>query len=441
MTSTTETIDRIAALQALLPGDAPALVRKIRAAGMERFRERGFPTTRQEAWIYTNVAPIAKTPFRLAEPRPGLLDRGQLDGLTLGDEAAIELVFVNGHYVEPLSRVNEPTRVTVRSLATMLADRPEAIVPHIGTADGTGAEFPSLNAAFLHDGAIIQIPEGFEQEKPIHVLFVATRLPFPQMISPRVVVVAGANSRATVVETFAGLEESNYLTNHVSEIYLAENARLDHTRVQTESEHAFNISLTAVHQKRDSHFFSHALHLGGGLVRNEIRAVLDGEGSECVLDGLYVLENAQHVDNHTVIDHAKPHTTSQELYKGILDGRSRGAFDGKIVVRKDAQKTVSRQTNNNLLLTSDAIVDSKPQLEIYADDVKCNHGSTIGQLDEESLFYLRSRGIGKTEARNILTFAFGAEITERLKVATIRERIEAMLLGRLPSSPTGKEKA
>jgi Fe-S cluster assembly protein SufD len=270
---------------------------------------------------------------------------------------------------------------------------------------------------------------------------VATRLPFPQMISPRVVVVAGANSRATVVETFAGLEESNYLTNHVSEIYLAENARLDHTRVQTESEHAFNISLTAVHQKRDSHFFSHALHLGGGLVRNEIRAVLDGEGSECVLDGLYVLENAQHVDNHTVIDHAKPHTTSQELYKGILDGRSRGAFDGKIVVRKDAQKTVSRQTNNNLLLTSDAIVDSKPQLEIYADDVKCNHGSTIGQLDEESLFYLRSRGIGKTEARNILTFAFGAEITERLKVATIRERIEAMLLGRLPSSPTGKEKA
>jgi len=435
MTTVTDTsLDRLAALQVTLGHDAPELVGKIRAAGLARFRERGFPTTKQEEWIYTNVAPIAKTPFRLAEPRQGLLDRAGIEEFTLGSEAAIELVFVNGHYIEPLSRVNEPTKITVRSLREMLHERPEAIAPYIGTADGTGAEFPSLNAAFLEDGAFIQIPTGVVQEKPIHVLFIATRLPFPQLISPRVVVVAGANSQSKIVETFAGLEEANYLTNHVSEIYLADNARIDHTRVQTESEHAFNIGLTAVHQKRDSHFFSHALHLGGGIVRNEIRATLDGEGSECVLDGLYVLENTQHVDNHTVIDHAKPHATSQELYKGILDGRSRGAFDGKIIVRKDAQKTLSRQTNNNLLLTSDAIVDSKPQLEIYADDVKCNHGSTIGQLDEESLFYLRSRGIGQTEARNILTYAFGAEITERLEVETVRSRVEKLLLGRLPAS-------
>jgi len=435
MTTAADTnLDRFAALHATMRPDVPELVAKIRAAGMARFLERGFPTTKQEEWIYTNVAPIAKTPFRLAEPRHGLLDRAQLDAFTLGDEAAIELVFVNGYYVEPLSRVNEPTKITVRSLGQMLTERPEVVSSHIGTAEGTGAEFPSLNAAFLEDGAFIQIPPGVVQEKPIHVLFVATKLPYPQMISPRVVVVAGANSESTIVETFAGLEEANYLTNHVSEIYLEDNARVDHTRVQTESEHAFNIALTAVEQKRDSHFFSHAIHLGGGIVRNEIRAVLDGEGSECLLDGLYVLENGQHVDNHTVIDHAKPHASSQEHYKGILDGKSRGAFDGKIIVRKDAQKTLSRQTNNNLLLTSDAIVDSKPQLEIYADDVKCNHGSTIGQLDEEALFYLRSRGIGAAEARNILTFAFGVEITERLKVEIVRRRLEKLLLGRLPSS-------
>jgi len=440
MTTATDTnIDRIATLQGTLPSDVPELLGKIRAAGLARFRERGFPTTKQEEWIYTNVAPIAKTPFRLSEPRHGLLDRQQLESYTLGDEAAIELVFVNGHYVEKLSRVNEPTKITVRSLGEMLRERPQAVAPKIGTAEGTGAEFPSLNAAFLEDGAFIQIPDGVVQEKPIHILFVATKLPFPQMISPRVVIVAGSNSQSTIVETFAGLEEANYLTNHVSEIYLEENARVDHTRVQTESEHAFNIALTAVHQERSSHFFSHAIHLGGGIVRNEIHAMLDGEGSECLLDGLYVLENSQHVDNHTVIDHAKPHSTSQELYKGILDGKSRGAFDGKIIVRKDAQKTLSRQTNNNLLLTSDAIVDSKPQLEIYADDVKCNHGSTIGQIDEEALFYLRSRGIGKTEARNILTFAFAAEITERLKVPTIRKRLEKLLLGRLPASAGDKE--
>ncbi len=439
MTTTTDnTIDQIAALQATL-GHGSARLETIRAAGMKRFVGRGFPTTKQEEWIYTNVAPIAKVPFRLAEPRQGLLDRGQLDEYTLGDDAAIELVFLNGHYIERLSRTNIPTRLTARSLADMLDDRPGTVEPFLGTARGTGAAFPSLNAAFLEDGAFIQIPDGVVQERPIHLLFVATALPFTQMVSPRVIIAAGANSEATIVETFVGLEDATYFTNHVSEIHLGANARLDHTRVQVESERAFNIALTAVHQDRDSHFFSHSIHLGGSIVRNEIHAVLDGEGSECMLDGLYVLENAQHVDNHTVIDHAKPHATSQELYKGILDGRSRGVFDGKIVVRKDAQKTLSRQTNNNLLLTSDAIVDSKPQLEIHADDVKCNHGSTIGQLDEEALFYLQSRGIGRTEARNILTFAFGAEITERLKVATVRERLEKLLLGRLPVSGGLKE--
>jgi Fe-S cluster assembly protein SufD len=210
--------------------------------------------------------------------------------------------------------------------------------------------------------------------------------------------------------------------------------------VQLESEDAFHVSLTSIRQERDSHVFSHAIQLGGALVRNEIHAKLDGEGSECQLDGLFVLRGSQHVDNHTLIDHAKPHATSEEFYKGVLDGRSRGIFDGKIIVRKDAQKTSSRQTNNNLLLSNEAIIDSKPQLEILADDVKCTHGSTIGQIDEEALFYLQSRGIGLTEARGILTFAFASEIVGRLKVETLKSRLETALLGRIPAPAGASER-
>ncbi|MGK2858679.1 MAG: Fe-S cluster assembly protein SufD [Thermoanaerobaculia bacterium] len=430
--TTDSAVDRLAGLHASLDGSS-TLVDELRLGGLARFRELGFPTTKQEEWIYTNVAPIARTEFRLAERRSGLLDLTAIAPYSLADEAALELVFVNGHYSDSLSRTLVPTPVTARSLAAMLAERADVVAPHLVAQDGA---FTALNTAFLHDGAYISIPEGRVIERPIHLLFISTPLATPQMTSPRIVIVAGRSAEARVVESYVGLGDAIYLTNVVTEIVAGENSRIDHTKVQLESEQAFHVSLTSVRQARDSHVFSHAIQLGGALVRNEIHATLDGEGSECQLDGLFVLRGSQHVDNHTVIDHAKPHATSEEFYKGVLDGRSRGIFDGKIIVRKDAQKTSSRQTNNNLLLSNEAIIDSKPQLEILADDVKCTHGSTIGQIDEEALFYLQSRGVGRTEARGILTFAFASEIVGRLTVETLKSRLETALLGRIPA-PSG----
>ncbi|MCM2314632.1 MAG: Fe-S cluster assembly protein SufD [Thermoanaerobaculia bacterium] len=432
LATTDSAVDRIATLHAELAG-GPVALQTLRADGLARFRELGFPTTKQEEWIYTNVAPIARMQFRLAERRPALIDRAAIESWSLAGEAAIELVFVDGHYSDSLSRVFVPSAVTARSLAAMLAERAELVASHLAARDGA---FTALNAAFLHDGAYLAIPEGKVIDRPIHLLFVSTQHASPQMTSPRVVVLAGRSSEVKIVESYVSIGEATYFTNAVTEIVAGENSRVDHTRVQLESESAFHVSLTSIQQARDSRVFSHAIQLGGSIVRNEIHATLDGEGSECRLDGLFVLRGSQHVDNHTVIDHAKPHATSEEFYKGVLDGRSRGIFDGKIVVRKDAQKTSSRQTNNNLLLSNEAIIDSKPQLEILADDVKCTHGSTIGQIDEEALFYLQSRGVGRTEARGILTFAFASEIVGRLEVETLKSRLETALLGRIPA-PSG----
>jgi Fe-S cluster assembly protein SufD len=427
--TTDSPVERLATLQSSLAG-GPAALQTIRADGLARFRELGFPTTKQEEWIYTNVAPIARMKLGLADRRPTLLDRAAIEPWSLAGEAAIELVFVDGHYSDSLSRTFVPSAVTARSLAAMLSERTELVAPHLAARNGA---FTALNAAFLHDGAYISIPEGKVIDRPIHLLFVSTPHAEPRMISPRIVVLAGKSSEAKIVETWASIGEGSYFTNAVTEIVAGENASVDHTRVQLESENAYHVSLTSVHQARASRYFSHAIQLGGAIVRNEISATLDGEGSECRLDGLFVLHGSQHVDNHTLIDHAKSNATSEELYKGVLDGRSRGIFDGKIVVRKDAQKTSSRQTNNNLLLSNEAIADSKPQLEILADDVKCTHGSTIGQIDEEALFYLQSRGVGRAEARGILTFAFASEIIGRLNVESLKSRLETALLGRIPA--------
>lgn len=434
--TTDSPVERLTTLQSSL-AFGPAALQTLRADGLARFRELGFPTTKQEEWIYTNVAPIARTEFRLADRRPTLIDRASIEPWSLAEEAAIELVFIDGHYSDSLSRTFVPSAVTARSLAAMLSERTEIVAPHLAARDGA---FTALNAAFLHDGAYISIPDGKVIDRPIHLLFVSTPHAAPHLISPRIVVLAGKSSEAKIVETYAAIGEGSYFTNAVTEVVAGENASVDHTRVQLESESAYHVSLTSVRQARSSRFFSHAIQLGGAIVRNEIRASLDGEGSECRLDGLFVLRGTQHVDNHTVIDHATPNCTSEELYKGVLDGRSRGVFDGKIIVRKDAQKTSSRQTNNNLLLSNEAIADSKPQLEILADDVKCTHGSTIGQINEEALFYLQSRGVGRIEARGILTFAFASELVERLNVASLKSRLETALLGRIPAPQGASER-
>jgi Fe-S cluster assembly protein SufD len=264
--------------------------------------------------------------------------------------------------------------------------------------------------------------------EPIQLVFLTTPSAEPAVAHPRTLILAGINSQAAIIETFAALEDGVYFTNGVTEIVLGEGAVLDHTKVQRESKNAFHIATQQVHQARASNITSHSIALGGGLVRNDVNVVLDAEGCECTLNGLYLANGRQHIDNHTRIDHARPHCASHELYKGILDGKAHGVFNGKIYVHQDAQKTDAKQTNKTLLLSEDAVINSKPQLEIYADDVKCTHGATIGQLDEEAVFYLRSRGVGQEEARSLLTYAFANDIISRIKVEPIRAGLEQALL-------------
>jgi Fe-S cluster assembly protein SufD len=289
----------------------------------------------------------------------------------------------------------------------------------------------ALNTALHQDGACILIERNVEVSKPLHLLFISSANGRPLASFPRNLIVAAEGSRVSLVEHYAGLNGGGYFTNAVTEIVQGENAAVDYYKIQEERRNAFHIATVQVRQSRSSRFSSHSISMGGALVRNDINAVLDGEGAECTLNGLYTLDGEQHEDNHTRIEHARPHCTSHELYKGILDGSSTGVFNGKIYVHKDAQKTDAKQTNKNLIRSEKAAINTKPQLEIFADDVKCTHGATIGQLDEEAVFYLRARGIGEEEARNLLTCAFARDIIDRIGIEAVRIKLEADLMQRL----------
>jgi Fe-S cluster assembly protein SufD len=403
---------------------------RLRQAAIDHFAEVGFPTLQDEEWRFTNVAPLARTAFQLAPYRPEGLTLEKIRQLAFGADAASRLVFVNGHFSRELSFVGRlPQGVVVAGLADTLATHPEWLEPHLARhTPHDQSPFTALNTAFIQDGAFVSIPKGVVVAEPIQLVFLATSATEPGVAHPRNLIVVGAGSQAVVVETYAGVKEGVYFTNGVTEIVLGENAVLDHSKVQRESKEAFHIATQQVHQERGSNFTSHSVALGGGLVRNDVNAVLDAEGCECTLNGLYLASGRQHIDNHTRIDHARPHCASHELYKGILDGKAHGVFNGKIFVHQDAQKTDAKQTNKTLLLSEDAVINSKPQLEIYADDVKCTHGATIGQLDEEAVFYLRSRGLGRHEARSLLTYAFANDIINRIKVEPIRAGLEQALL-------------
>ena len=288
--------------------------------------------------------------------------------------------------------------------------------------------FVALNTAALEDGAFISIPRNAVVDEPIHLLFVSTATEHPTVSHPRTLILAGENSQATIVETYVGPEGDVYFTNAVTEVVCAENAVIDHYKVQRESLAAFHIATMQVQLARSSNFTSHSIGLGGRLVRNDANAVLGGEGGECTLNGVYLANGRQLMDNHTAIDHAMPHCNSHEVYKGIIDGHARGVFNGKIFVRPDAQKTDAKQTNQTLLLSPDAQIHTKPQLEIFADDVRCTHGATIGQFSADALFYLRARGINKDDARALLTYAFASDIVSRIKVEPIRAQLDHALL-------------
>jgi Fe-S cluster assembly protein SufD len=381
-------------------GGDPALLKNLRQAAIERFAALGFPTLEDEEWRFTPLAPLTRVPFQ-ADP----------DLAADGPELLI------------------PGGVIVCDLVQALARYPELVEPHLARyADFEGHTFTALNTAFLRGGTFVYVPPGRVIEEPIGVNFVARAAGDPFVWHRRLLIVAGRNSQATLCETYAGQAGVTYFTNAVTEVVLDEGAILDHYKVQQEGGGAFHVATLQVQQGRSSTFSSHSITFGGRLTRNDVNAVLDAEGCECTLNGLYLGAGEQLIDNHTRIDHARPHCASHELYKGILDGKARGVFNGKIYVHQAAQKTDAKQTNQTLLLSDDAVIDTKPQLEIYADDVKCTHGATVGQLDAEGLFYLRTRGLGKDEARALLTFAFANDIISRVKVEALRARLEAELL-------------
>ena len=407
----------------------PGWLRELRHEALSRFRELGFPTPKQEAWKYTNLAPLARIPFRHPEPDGG---PRPVDPAPWDLPASARIVFVNG-VLRPDHGSTEglPAGARVTSLRDALASRPEALEPHLARlAAFRDDPLTALNSAFLEEGALVELEAGVRVERPIHLLFLSAAAEHPTVSSPRNLILAGPGAEATVVETYAGPGGEISFTNAVTELSAGDGSVLRHVKLQQESAEAFHVGTLAASLGRDAVLRSFVASSGAALARNNVAVRFAAPGGECHLDGLFTGWGAQHADNHTLIDHAFPHCTSRELYKGILGGRARGVFHGRIVVRPDAQKTDAIQTNKNLLLSREALVDSTPALEIHADDVKCKHGSTIGQLDERSLFYLRSRGIGEREARGILTYAFAAEVTGRIPVAPVRERLEAMLRAR-----------
>jgi Fe-S cluster assembly protein SufD len=376
------------------------------------------------------VAPIVQGTFHRPQNDPDAVPPGWIEPYVF--DAAARLVFVDGRFSARLSSVGElPQGTIVASLAEVLARDPGRVEPWLGRfAKFDRQPFVALNTAFLRDGAFIHVPRG-AVTGPIHLLFLSSGEEGRSTLSfPRNLFVAGEDSQTTIVETYAG--EGGYFTAPVTELVAGPGAVVDHYKVQRESLGAFHVATFQVQAERACRPSSHSISIGGALVRNDVNAVLDGEGIDCILNGLYFGDGRQVVDNHMRVEHAKPHCASHELYKGVLDGKSRAVFNGLIHVHKGAQKTDAKQSNRNLLLSRDAIANSNPQLEIFADDVKCTHGSTVGQLDEDAVFYLRSRGIGAEAARSLLTYAFASDIVERIKVVPVRRDLEEFLFARLP---------
>jgi Fe-S cluster assembly protein SufD len=407
---------------------APAWLRELRGRGASRFAALGFPTVRQEEWRFTNVAPIADTPFRLAEKTP--TNAAELTSRVRIPETSARIVVLNGHFAPELSSLDKlPRGLVAGSLANAIAhNRPE--VAHLGQTAWEQAPFVALNTAFLDDGAFVAIAANAVIQQPIHIIVISGGAG-RTMAHPRTLIVAGANSQARVAQTFLGAAGEAHFTNVVTEVAAGENAILDLYTDQREIDTAFHIAALHVQLQRNAVVKSRAVTLGGRLVRNDIVGVLGGEGAHVALDGVYLVDGDRLVDNHTTIDHALPHCTSHELYKGILDGKAKAVFNGRIIVREDAQKTDSKQTNRALLLSDDAVINSNPQLEIFADDVKCTHGAAIGQLDEEAMFYLRARGLTEKDARYMLIHAYAGEVLAGIAVESLRQQLERELFTQL----------
>lgn len=421
-----------------LKEDKNHAVHKIRQNALQDLLKHGFPSSRTEDWKYTDITPLLNTSFE-----PALHDDDSDPALkTVISDAAVDLpqscrlVFVNGRY-SPIWSCPNPeggskklSRIMAKSLRAAFVESPALIANHLGEyaiCNRPDHAFTALNTAFVRDGACLCVPDNISLTAPIYLLFVSTAANASVMNNPRNLIVIGKNSHITLIEHYVGPKTSTYFTNAVTEIVLSEDAGITYNRIQHEGSDAFHVGSTHIHQLAGSRLISRSITLGGALVRNDIVATLNGNGAECQLDGLYMPRGHEHMDTHTLIDHKKPECTSREHYKGIVRDKAHAVFNGKILVRPEAQKTDARQLNNNLLLSDDARVDTKPHLEIFADDVKCTHGATVGHLDEEALFYLRSRGISVDGANAILTDAFAGDIIGQIEIPALADRLKQLV--------------
>jgi Fe-S cluster assembly protein SufD len=414
----------------------PGWLRRLQQEAFARFCELGFPTFKDEDWRFTSVQPIANTAFQLALGLPASYEFN----LELLEGLACRLVFVNGRFAPELSETgNLPKGAVATGLKAAIERDGAYIQSHLARYEDFQADsFTALNTAFIADGAFVRLPRGTVLEQPIYVLYVSTGSDHPQMVHPRNLIVCEEDSQASIVEDYVSVGAADAgvhnLSNVVTELLVGDNGVVSHYMVEREERDAFNISTLRIQQGRSASVASHSFLLGGGLVRNNVHPVLAGEGGECLINGLFIGIGRQHLDNYMKVEHQAPHCGSRQFYNGILDEHARGVFHGRIIVHKDAQKTDAKQTNRNLLLSDTAQIDTKPQLEIYADDVKCTHGATIGQIDETALFYLRSRGLPEAEAHALLLYAFAHENLGRVKAGVVRTWLEGLVNAWLPRS-------
>lgn len=412
-----------------------------RQSALTLFKETGFPATRQENWKYTDTRPIAKKAFSSINNQAASINSDEIDAVRFQGLDCYELVFINGVYSEEHSRIDGlPENIVLENMTKALAKDSKFLAKHLAQyADDKVSPFTALNTAFIQHGTYINVPKSTVVDKPINILYLSKECAQPFATHPRNLIVMDEHSEATLIECYIGLDDANYFTNAVTEVSLSAAAILKHYKVQQESLNAYHIGNLNVMQGKDSRFESNSISLGGSLVRNDIHGQLAAEGASIVMNGLYMTNNKQHVDNHTRVDHLKPNTHSSENYRGVLNGKSRAVFNGKVVVHPQAQKIEAHQNNANLLLSDDAEIDTKPELEIYADDVKCSHGATVGQLDQNMLFYLRSRAIDEETAKSLLTYAFADEVIRDISFTPVRNRLEHLIIGQLPDTELIRE--
>ncbi|WP_025762010.1 Fe-S cluster assembly protein SufD [Dyadobacter tibetensis] len=436
----TETIDLKTKLvadfyakEAVINGEATSDFHQKKRAAISTFEELGFPSRKDEEWKYSSVKDLVSASYKFNEP--GALSAEDVASLNIPDQNANILYFVNGRYHPEMSQlISSSDKIVISSLQEAYQKDPAMVNKYFGAVDSSGDAFTALNTAFAADGVFIHVPANQVVEHPVILRFISDARQENVGSQPRNIVAVGQNAQVKFAEAFRTIGEQRSFTNVVTEIHMDQDSHVEYYKVQNESNQAYHVGSTEVFMLDKSHFYAATVTLNGEFVRNNLSIRINGEHCEAHMYGLYFPDGTQHVDNHTVADHMKPNSESNELYKGILRDKSKGVFNGKIFVRPDAQKTNAFQSCKNIVLSNEATMNTKPQLEIWADDVKCTHGTTTGQIDEEALFYMRSRGISRPEAMSLLMYAFCADVVSQIKIDSIREYLEGVIAEKLTNN-------